>query len=177
MDPNLDILSWEQLPTLELYMDQVLTLLNRQLEQLSDGTDRPLTSSMINNYVKDGVCPRPTQKKYNREHLTMLFVICMLKAQFTLPEIHRLLDGLHAADDSKALYEAYLAVQLPAAADMSATLSQAQELDERERYRLALQFALEANMKRLTAARILQSLVPEEDTPVKKEKKKHKGHE
>lgn len=48
-------------------MDQVITFLNKQLELFTMDGERLLTPSMINNYVKDGVLPRPVQKKYGRE--------------------------------------------------------------------------------------------------------------
>ena len=68
--------AWDRLPEIYLYMDQVLTYMNKQLEPLTRTEDAaPLTSSMINNYVKDGVLPRPEQKKYSREHLAMLTMI------------------------------------------------------------------------------------------------------
>ncbi|MBS1327819.1 MAG: DUF1836 domain-containing protein [Oscillospiraceae bacterium] len=78
---------WERLPELDLYMDQVITLMGKQLELFQVGEERLLTSSMINNYVKGGVLPRPSQKKYSRDHLAMLTMICMLKSVLSLPEI------------------------------------------------------------------------------------------
>ncbi len=160
--------SWEQLPQLDLYMDQVLTLLNMQVEALSAGVDRPLTSSMINNYVKDGVIPRPAQKKYNREHLTMLGLICMLKAQFSLPEIHRLLEGLSAHHTTEEIHAAFCQAQVAAMQDTAAVPEEAKTLDEAGRYRLAMTLALEANAKRLAAANLIASLSPEEDAKSKK---------
>ena len=71
---------WDRLPEIYLYMDQVLTFMNKQLRLYErDNGEVLLTSSMINNYVKVGVLPRPEQKKYSREHLAILLVICMLK--------------------------------------------------------------------------------------------------
>ena len=40
---------WKELPTLGLYIDQVVTIVNDQL--LAIGVE-PLTKSMVNNYVK-----------------------------------------------------------------------------------------------------------------------------
>lgn len=57
-------ISWSRLPELDLYMDQVITLMSKELEPFSLEGERLLTPSMINNYVKDGVLPRPNQKKY-----------------------------------------------------------------------------------------------------------------
>jgi hypothetical protein len=55
---------WDRLPEIYLYMDQVLTYMNKQLQLYArDENSNLLTSSMINNYVKDGVLPRPEQKK------------------------------------------------------------------------------------------------------------------
>ena len=65
---------WEALPDLELYMDQVTSLVGRYLN-----ADRELTASMVNNYVKHKVMPAPVRKKYTREHLAYLIVICTLK--------------------------------------------------------------------------------------------------
>ncbi|MBQ9413999.1 MAG: DUF1836 domain-containing protein [Clostridia bacterium] len=100
---TLEPTTWERLPELDLYMDQVITLLNRQLAPVSSEDDRPLTSSMINNYVKDGVLPRPEKKKYNRDHLTLLLMICTLKSVFSLPEIAQLVNSLSAVQASETL--------------------------------------------------------------------------
>ena len=56
--------AWERMPELDLYMDQVITLMDKQLTPFTtDGGDKLLTPSMINNYVKDEVLPRPVKKK------------------------------------------------------------------------------------------------------------------
>ncbi len=149
---------WEQLPHLDLYMDQVLTLLNMQTDALSAEIDRPLTSSMINNYVKDGVIPRPVQKKYNRDHLTLLSVICMLKAPFSLPEIHCLLEALRSQYTTQEIHDAFCTVQQRTAQETAATLEEAQTLGDAARCRLALQLALEANARRLAAAQLIATL-------------------
>ena len=45
------------------------------------------------------------------------------------------------------------------------------ELDEAERYKLAMELALEANAKRIAAAKLLESLTPPTDEQSDKEKK------
>jgi len=87
-------ISWSRLPELDLYMDQVITLMSKELEPFSLEGERLLTPSMINNYVKDGVLPRPNQKKYGREHLSRLLMICLLKSVLSLPEKARLFQSL-----------------------------------------------------------------------------------
>jgi hypothetical protein len=54
---------WEELPTLELYMDQVITLIDQYLSPVIQTEKHPLlTSSMVNNYVKKGMIPAPEKK-------------------------------------------------------------------------------------------------------------------
>ena len=68
---------WEQLPDFALYMDQVLSYMDRQVIRFDE--DDCLTSAMVNNYTKSGLVPRAAGKKYNREHLAYLTAICVLK--------------------------------------------------------------------------------------------------
>lgn len=69
--------AWEQLPDFALYMDQVLSYMDRQVIRFDE--DDGLTSAMVNNYTKSGLVPRAAGKKYNREHLAYLTAICVLK--------------------------------------------------------------------------------------------------
>ena len=68
---------WEQLPDFALYMDQVLSYMDRQVIRFDD--EDALTAAMVNNYTKNGLVPRAAGKKYNREHLAYLTAICVLK--------------------------------------------------------------------------------------------------
>ena len=68
---------WEQLPDFSLYMDQVLSYMDRQVIRFDE--DDGLTAAMVNNYTKSGLVPRAEGKKYSREHLTYLTAICVLK--------------------------------------------------------------------------------------------------
>ena len=69
--------AWEQLPDFSLYMDQVLSYMDRQIIHF-DGDDG-LTAAMVNNYTKSGLAPRAEGKKYGREHLAYFTAICVLK--------------------------------------------------------------------------------------------------
>ena len=62
-----ELTKYESLPDIDLYMDQMLTYLERQLNTFAVSTlDKQITSSMINNYVKGDCIPSPISKKYNR---------------------------------------------------------------------------------------------------------------
>ena len=69
--------AWEQLPDFSLYMDQVLSYMDRQVLNFSE--DDALTAAMVNNYTKSGLVPRAEGKRYHREHLAYLTGICVLK--------------------------------------------------------------------------------------------------
>jgi len=149
---------WHTLPEIELYMDQVLSLINRPFEVLSVPTDRPLTSSMVNNYVKDKVVPAPVKKKYTRDHLTALYILCMLKSEFSLPEIRSLMEGLSETLPTEELYTAFAQAQDACLQEAVAAVRQGLNAEKSEQYKLAMALALEANAKRLVAARLLDSL-------------------
>lgn len=76
--------SWEDLPDFGLYMDQVLSLMERYLGDPTLTGEKPLTASMVNNYVKTGVIPAPEKKKYTRVHLASLIVVSTLKTVLPL---------------------------------------------------------------------------------------------
>jgi hypothetical protein len=59
-----ELTPYEKLPDIDLYMDQMITYLERQLRTFSLSTlDKQITSSMINNYVKGDCIPSPISKK------------------------------------------------------------------------------------------------------------------
>lgn len=100
---------WERLPEIYLYMDQVLSYMDKQLELFERNPEDPLlTSSMVNNYVKAGVLPRPEQKKYSREHLTLLTLICLLKSVLSIPDIAFLTQSRLKECSEKDLYQNFL---------------------------------------------------------------------
>lgn len=84
--------SWEQIPDLGLYMDQVVTFITRVYEPLyGQDIHSYLSPSMINNYVKSRLIPRPTGKKYSREQIALLTMIVALKQTCSMEDIRRLL--------------------------------------------------------------------------------------
>ena len=70
---------WDDLPEIDLYMDQVISVTDKLLSSISVEDTPILTPSMINNYVKNRIIPPPVKKKYSREHLAKLIIICIMK--------------------------------------------------------------------------------------------------
>ena len=69
---------YAELPDIELYMDQVLTYIDDRLQPLFPADEKLLTSSMVNNYVKQRLIPTPSHKRYGREHVALLIFICLM---------------------------------------------------------------------------------------------------
>ncbi len=84
---NIHLPRWEEFPAFELYIDQVISFVSESLAEFSFGDEPIITASMINNYVKNGVLHAPVKKKYNREHLAKLVVICIGKRMLPLSHI------------------------------------------------------------------------------------------
>lgn len=85
---------WNELPTIDLYMDQVLTYIESSLKDYIkiESNEKLLTKTMINNYVKQGILTPPKNKKYNPLHIAELFVICILKQVYSISEIKSLIE-------------------------------------------------------------------------------------
>lgn len=79
---------WNELPEIDLYMDQVIALMERYLPY----NEKILTPSMINNYVKLGIMPAPIKKKYSRVHIAYLIIICCLKQVIPISDIQKLIE-------------------------------------------------------------------------------------
>ncbi|WP_052045382.1 DUF1836 domain-containing protein [Peptostreptococcus sp. MV1] len=78
----------EDIPEIDLYMDQVLTLFNKHFPY-NEG-EQALTKTMINNYAKSGVIKPAVKKKYTKEHILMIVITCLLKRGITMSEIRDL---------------------------------------------------------------------------------------
>ena len=99
---------WSELPSIDLYLDQVLLYVN-QLDSSSIVDDeKGLTAAMINNYVKNGHLDKPIKKKYNRRQLARLIVITCLKNVFAIQEISKTISSLTKDGDSEAMYDNFV---------------------------------------------------------------------
>lgn len=99
---------WEELPVLDLYLDQVLLYVNTICTPSLSSNEKKLTASMINNYVKHGYISKPSKKKYERRQVARLIAITTLKTVFSIQEISATLNILHQQANSKALYNDFV---------------------------------------------------------------------
>lgn len=89
---TIEYINPESIPNIELYMDQVTSFIDGQLEGSKRNVDdKLLTKTMINNYTKNDLLPPPVKKKYSKEHLLCLIFIYYLKNILSINDIHSIL--------------------------------------------------------------------------------------
>ncbi len=157
---NHEPVSWERMPEIDLYMDQVITYMDKRLDLYRRNEQaKLLTPSMINNYVKEELIPRPEQKKYARDHLAGLMMICMLKQVLSIPDIKDILKNLRQNADMSEIYDKFITAQDVALKKVGLRTEQVCALRDDDQLRqLAMDLTLEANACRITAERILSAL-------------------
>lgn len=159
---------WNMLPSIPLYMDQVMMFTGDALKLFErDEKQSLLTSSMINNYVKNGLVEHPVHKKYSREHLSKLMMTSMLKQVLSIQDISVLFAG---SEDPEMLYTAFVSAQDNALHETAALIQP--ETNENELRAMALRLAAEANARRAVAERILLELSPAKEKKSSEKTKK-----
>ncbi len=97
--------AWDELPQIELYMDQVIGLINQYLGFFvyDPAGEKLLTASMVNNYVKLRLIPPPERRKYARKHIALLIMICTFKQSLGMAAVSCMLPP----DDEERIREEY----------------------------------------------------------------------
>ena len=92
INKGLDSFKLDDLPSIDLYMDQVTTLLNEKMILSGrESDDKSITKTMINNYCKSKLLPSPEKKKYSKDHLILLSMINFYKNIISINDTHTLL--------------------------------------------------------------------------------------
>jgi DNA-binding transcriptional MerR regulator len=103
---------WDKLPDIDLYMDQVIIMMEKQLDIfMRDAGDKLITRSMINNYVKDGLISPPVNKKYSRSHIAYLMAVCILKQLLPISDITDLMKNQADKTQIAELFDLYCEMQ------------------------------------------------------------------
>ena len=98
-----------KIPNINLYMDQALSFMNENLEHNKrNSKDKILTKSMINNYVKNELIPKPENKKYYPQHIISLIYIFYLKQVLSLDDVKIIMNHYEKNHfDGESLSELY----------------------------------------------------------------------
>lgn len=100
---------WDELPKIDLYMDQVIEIVNDYISVFKSFSDSAsITPTMINNYVKHKIMPAPAKKKYSKIHLAYIIMICILKQTLNISTIQKLLPCDIAEEDVKKTYDSFV---------------------------------------------------------------------
>lgn len=105
---DLKLPRWSDLPSVDLYLEQVLRLLDEWLGGYLDFDGKKImTRTMVNNYVKHNYIDAPENKKYNRDNIAYLFVIAILKPVYTIEDISRLINLTCKANGIEASFDLF----------------------------------------------------------------------
>lgn len=109
---NIDYISPEDIPNIDLYMDQITTFMEENLKSSKRfDDDKILTKTMINNYTKNNLLPPPVKKKYTKEHMLLLIFIYYFKNFLSINDIKSILDPVSKkffqAENGRNLDELY----------------------------------------------------------------------
>ncbi len=180
---NFSFKKYEELPDIELYMDQVVTFLEKQIKIFQNSSlDKQITSSMINNYVKGEVVSAPISKKYNREHLAAIEEVITLKQVLSIAEVKQILDERYKDSAEKGeIFNSFNELETEKITSIVSEafkhLNDIDDNDTKALIDLALDFALSAvayiniSKKILFLTRVYNELnMPEEEKEKKKEK-------
>ncbi|MCD8195593.1 MAG: DUF1836 domain-containing protein [Lachnospiraceae bacterium] len=92
---HIDYIRPSEIPSIDLYMDQVTTFMEENLNRAKRyPDDKILTKTMINNYAKNRLLPAPVKKKYSKEHMLLLIYIYYYKSFLSIGDIQKLLELL-----------------------------------------------------------------------------------
>lgn len=94
-EANEEKIQLEDMPEIDLYMDQVIQLFENKLaSNKRNEDDKVLTKTMINNYAKAKLLMTIKNKKYSKEHLILMSFIYEFKGALSISDIKLLLDEI-----------------------------------------------------------------------------------
>lgn len=104
-------IAMNDIPEIDLYMDQVIQLFEGKLSPLKrNEDDKILTKTMINNYAKGKLLQPIKNKKYTKEHIILMSLIYNLKGVLSINDIklslNKIIDSF-SEDESYPLRELY----------------------------------------------------------------------
>ena len=171
-----NIIEIEDIPNIDLYMDQVTTFMDKCLAQYKRyDDDKVLTKTMINNYTKAKIFPAPVKKKYSRTHLMLLIMIYHLKSILSIKDIGILFQSALSETNKlkqermiESIYSGFVSLQkqtltyLVGAAEGKPDESfygkesiLLYDDDETKRIMMTLALAIRANMEKQLAEKVL----------------------
>ena len=161
--------TWDELPSLNLYMDQLIFILSEIFEPYFDDVPKLINKAIINNYVKLGYIPAPVKKKYSKEHIAYLVVVCSLKQVMPIAAISALVKAQTEKIPLSEFYDNFCTNREKA---VLAALGEAEigigDPEYPKTAQTSLSLALSAQAYSIVSAAVAQTLIPEEEPKQKK---------
>lgn len=181
---QIDYVHSNDIPNIDLYMDQVTTFMDSHLastKRYSD--DKILTKTMINNYTKNNLLPPSNKKKYSKEHVLLLIIIYYLKSFLSIKDIETLLgpikeqyfsakDGLDLTDIYEEIFKSQNSHLTSMIEEMKEAFSQSEQTfadapkDERDTlqiFALLCSLSFDVYIKKMLIEKILDDIVEKPD--------------
>ncbi|PAL00201.1 hypothetical protein B8W96_07965 [Lentilactobacillus parakefiri] len=147
---QVDLPLWADLPKFELYMDQLVALVNETLGPI--GIDK-VTPAMINNYVKNKAIMAPVKRKYQTMQVADLILISLLKPAFSLETIRHGIDQVTANIYPQQAYDTFIKRLLFSFKNMDSRNSRA--LEEKNLNDKLMQVAVNVIIDRIQSEKLL----------------------
>lgn len=183
------------IPKIDLYMDQVTTFFEGELKDARRRDDeKTMTGTMINNYVKAGVIPKPNGRKYTRSHMISLTYVFILKHILSIQDIKNTLSVLDESGtlnngvEMEEFYNIYLNLMetiqeeykdntIKRIDTIKNTLSEHNDFNscEFEQLMLLMTLVTEASLNKILCQRMIDSLFTSEKANGKKDNSKKEG--
>lgn len=161
---------WDGFPDIDLYMDQLINYMPRQ--QIASTNEDRLTPAMVNNYIKAGLLDRANGKRYSREHLAELTIICLLKQIVSVKDA-ALLFSKFPDKEVRSIYEDYIDDLDKALTSVANQLDS--DLDASELPGLIMRLAVESYAHKLACLRLIDILRDSEEKKKNAKKAPSKG--
>ncbi len=160
---NFSVGNWEEWPDIDLYMDQVISYLDKYMNYFRIYDDeKMITPSIINNNTKDGVLPKPVKKKYPRSLLSTLLIFCVSRQVLSGQELATMLGEITQSEDFASIHKNFgdvLENQLKhTVAQITNDTKDFKTTDRQELAQLAMRLSLEAFAAGIAARKILSEL-------------------
>lgn len=163
---------WEELPALDLYMDQVVALINGYLGFLPKevGMDAVVTAAAINNYVRKKIVPPPVKKRYSRIHLAYLLMICSLKQSVSISYVQQMFPVTLSEETVRTVYDQFVEQHRRATLyfveqvnRITPAILAEDKTDDQRLSNVVTAFAVVAGLSRMSTEKLLLMQEPESD--------------
>ena len=178
---NIKYVRSEEIPDIDLYMDQVTTFLDEKLKSSARNPkdeEKLVTKTMINNYAKTDVIPAPVKKKYSRDHLFLIIFVYYYKNFLQINDVKTLLDPIRENFlDSKGdfgiedvykevfdnIHESFVKIESDVTKDYEIAMKSFEDAPESEReylkiFNLISKISIDIYVKKLLVEKMIDSI-------------------